>query len=655
MTAARAALGAMLLLALAAGCPTAENRNPYMPPSTGGGTSGHMPSGDVMVVIDSPVPDPIQSYGRGSLLQVQAHVTIVNGNDLVDGSSVKLTLTKAGSTQVIETGKLLLASTSDAYEGRLNLGDLDGGTYTLTVTAASSGGAVGSNMVDFQIDAGPLLIVNSPVEGKSYKRSVIVEVVASDPAGLEGGAPTATISDIPVPLAATGMPDTFRGTLDVDMQDPPLFGPQLLTVEATNANGKRREVQLIFIIDNTGPVITDTTPSPGQMSGGIVEISARVVDNAGVLDSSVIAVIGDDTSSPKFEIPLKPAGIGAYTALFDTNRLTECQEDPATTTCIVFPTISFRASDEVGNETVVAYAFFVDNIAPLADLDPPDLRDIKLDFSLRCSWLFDPLGVDLYIGDMPNDNTYVPQVFDLRARIQDRGNYRAPGLKVPPIATVDPMKTAVYILDDETLPLIVDTDGNGTCDSINPALIPTTQPPTMNNQVLKVRLAPVTPGGFSDFTPDVSVPVAATAGWPCIRGIDPEPPLPMCSFQQPTVAIGYAGIENPLPAIWSVEPVDEVRCHGNQFDTKANNIGPGWACIAVGTTDLAGNFSVSAPLRVYIDPAGNYSHRFGETPTGVGAPPACTGRWDRATNTTSAGACSTQKYPTGQYCYRHSC
>ena len=41
---------------------------------------------------------------------------------------------------------------------------------------------------------------------------------------------------------------------------------------------------------------------------------------------------------------------------------------------------------------------------------------------------------------------------------------------------------------------MVDTDGDGNCDAINPKLIPTTQPPTMNNQVLKIRLPPRPPG-----------------------------------------------------------------------------------------------------------------------------------------------------------------
>ena len=89
----------------------------------------------------------------------------------------------------------------------------------------------------------------------------------------------------------TGVDNTYRGTIDFDAQDPPLFGPQLLTVAVTNVNGRRTEVQLIFIIDNEGPTITSTLPVPGQIAGGIVLISAKVDDPAGILDSSVIAVI----------------------------------------------------------------------------------------------------------------------------------------------------------------------------------------------------------------------------------------------------------------------------------------------------------------------------------------------------------------------------
>ena len=45
----------------------------------------------------------------------------------------------------------------------------------------------------------------------------------------------------------------------------------------------------------------------------------------------------------------------------------------------------------------------------------------------------------------------------------------------------------------------------------------------------------------------------------------------------------------------------KAPCMGSQFDTLANNIGEGWACIAVQSSDSSGNTSVSPPLRVYIN------------------------------------------------------
>ncbi len=76
-----------------------------------------------------------------------------------------------------------------------------------------------------------------------------------------------------------------------------------------------------------------------------------------------------------------------------------------------------------------------------------------------------------------------------------------------------------------------------------------------------------------------------------------------------------------MPAVWSVEPIDADRCLGNQFDTRANNIPDGqWICMAVGTADLAGNHSVSTPMRVFV----NYNDTGGfcaTPPASAGAPP----------------------------------
>jgi hypothetical protein len=382
--------------------------------------------------------------------------------------------------------------------------------------------------------------------------------------------------------------------------------------------------------------------------GGIVRLRAKVDDPSGVLGNTVIAVIGNSKQA-NFTIPLKPEGAtGFYSELFDTNRLTRCAPLPSNDLCLVFPNLSFRASDLPGNEAVVAYDLGVDNQPPTLDLfPPPDVRVVRFDQQLRrlvCSWPFDPLGNYSRLGDMPNDGCAVPQVFDLRARIEDQGN-RADGLKASPISGVDPTSTGLYILPDTTQPLVVDLDGDGACDAINPKLIPTTKGPMKSNEVMTVRLAPIPPKGGADFSPDPSLLLPATmAAYPgCAPGTDPLAPRPLCGAENLSVVIGYPAAIGPNPAIWALEPITagEPLCIGSQFDVQANDIPDGWVCIAAAARDGLGNTSVSAPLRVWVQRRG-----LPETgpicpapPPNAGAPPNCTGTYDRQQGNLTGGTC----------------
>ena len=203
---------------------------------------------------------------------------------------------------------------------------------------------------------------------------------------------------------------------------------------------------------------------------------------------------------------------------------------------------------------------------------------------------------------MPNDGAVVPQVFDLRARIEDDGNSAATGLKVLPVAGIDPERhRRLHPRRHANQVLIVDTDGDGYCDHINPLLVPTTQPPTQNNQVLKVRLAGVPGQGDADYrddsNPALELPVSAR------RDCRPKPSAPATSRSSPSRA------DDNLPVIYSVEPITKARCMGAQFDTMANHITDGWACMAVQSTDNSGNTSVSPPLRVYINHTGTNARK----------------------------------------------
>jgi hypothetical protein len=662
-------LSALLLLLAPFACTTSGSNYPYLPATGTGGTSGTgtagtgmvTPTGDVMITITSPADGTTVS--DSTVLPVTANVTDT-GTDLIDTSSVKVTLAPlvgdAAAPVPASTGQLTTASTnasSGSYSGTISIGTLPTGSYLLTVTAQSTTGVQGKPAtVTLTIAGGPTLIVNSPTEGQPESRSVSIEILV----GSGAMAPTARLAGMDVTLTgpmpdANGMYDVYTATATFDPTVPAgsatnafgaLTGPQLLDVKETDGTATS-EVQRTFVIDTAGPSITSTAPPAGPVIGGVVTVSATVTDPSGVLDSSVIAVIGDESGNPLFTLQLAPQGGGVYSTLFDTRNLTQCYPPPSTALCIVYPTISFRASDSVGNQTSLGYDLSVDNIPPIADLDPPLMRQMRLTaLGYECSALFDPLAVNKFVGDMPNDLCEVPQVFDLRARIEDDGN-RATGLKVVPLAGIDPNATNVYVLTDTTKALIVDSDGDGWCDEINPNLSPTTGPLTQSDQVLKIRLAGVTPAGGADFyKTDYTTADLASLPSGCLVGSDLTPPKRLCGFEQPTIAIGYTPAN--VPAVWSVEPIDNLRCLGNQLDTKANNIPDGqWICIAVASADLAGSMGVSTPMRVWVNYNDPDPGAFCVAPpANAGPPPSCTGTYDPTSMEDAVAPCKTVNFAT---------
>jgi hypothetical protein len=693
----RRALSVALAVAALAACSKTSQQPPILTPDsgTGGppvttGAAGSMvntrvdagpKSGDVLISIMSPAaPGPMGPTIQPvtAPVDVAAKITIsMDGSDLVDPSSVRMTLTQEGSATIVPSVPLTGPSADSVYKGKLALEGLDSGEYTITVTAKSTTGTVGTASVKIRVDAGPVIDVISPVSAGHYKTSLFVQVVVDDGGfgPITANELSASIGGQPVPLTPVPTaPGQFRGTFDLE-KPTPMRGDQLFVISAVNSRGTRTELRYVIVVDIVGPEITNTKPGPGEIVGRVIKLSANIKDGAGLNDSSIQVLIGDKTT-PIFRLaPKNEIGTNVYSELFDTRNLPGCGA-PSLGTCIVRPTISFRAADLLGNETTVSYEIAVDNTPPIADLVPPPIRAWKYDNGVRCSHAFDPLSRNWFIGDAPDDGCVVGQMFDLRARIQDGHNF-ATGLKQGPISGVDPERTAAYILDTTVLngepqPLVVDTDGDGACDAINPKLEPTTSPIQGPRQVLKVRLAPVTPAGAADFTDDPTLPITLAGGGTCRAGDEVDPPFDLCPLgPQPSLAISYAG---GVPAIWAAEPVtiqDEAFCFGSQLDTKANNIvavkksnppllaPAGWKCIAIATADMNGNTSTSAPIRVYLDDydlGGQTSdvfcpnrpattpNAFPTIPAGAGNPPSCTGTYDKVTGVVSQKACTTRNF-----------
>jgi hypothetical protein len=112
-----------------------------------------------------------------------------------------------------------------------------------------------------------------------------------------------------------------------------------------------------------------------------------------------------------------------------------------------------------------------------------------------------------------------------------------------------------------------------------------------------------------------------------------------------------SGLDN-LPIIYSIEPIDKGQCMGSQLDTAANNIADGWACIAVQSSDRSGNTSVSPPLRVYVKNDGTNAGKQASQVAGLGAPPACTGSYDKSSDTVTPGTCRTRRFDLVNYIYK---
>jgi hypothetical protein len=472
----------------------------------------------------------------------------------------------------------------------VDISGVERGTYVLTVTATTGGGLGAQATVEFVVDAGPIIRIDSPGEDKYYRSSVTVDVTITDPLFSPVKSVTMLLGQRALALGAPTGPSgsQYSTNIQFNSYDPPLSGEQLLTVRATNSNGTESVVRRKFVADDQGPTITNTIPKTGDLIGRVVTISAQVTDPAGVLDSSVVAVIahGDAT----FEVKLQPAPPGGmpntYQALFDTARL------PINA---LFPSISFRASDLPGNESSVGYLVSLDNTPPIADLDPPHQFHLvrKINGIFECSVVFDPVGADAV-----NDGDTVAQLFDIRARIEDRGNTPEAGsADFTPISGIDDTRVQLLILDNTSQPLVVDSDHDaaGACDAINPLLTPTTTPMS-DTDALLINMVPVAPSGSGNY-----VPSAIPAGAPCLPGSAAGPPDPVCFTTDLTAVIPYSTPNTP--AIYTIPPVvsDHLQCVGRQFDALGSRVKDGWVCIAVQVSDKLGNTQVSRPLRVCID------------------------------------------------------
>lgn len=474
----------------------------------------------------------------------------------------------------------------------LDLSALPTADYDLLITATTQGGVQATNTLRLTVDAGPVVVIKSPSEGGYYKSAANVELTAQQDKFAVTSVTMAVGQNPPQAVPATGG-GVYKTTLDFNAFSPPLEGELLVTFRALNANGNVTQVTRKIVSDNTGPNISGTLPATGDLIGTVITLEASVSDPAGVTDASVVALVAN--GNDRFEVPLDKATGTIYRKLFDTRQL------PSYT---LFPSISFRARDKLGNESSVGYLVSLDNTPPVLDLDPPDVRRLKsVNGAVACSWPFDPVGPDAV-----DDGALVTQLFDIRVRAEDEGNTPLTGsADYVPIGGV--VSVTTYVLDDTSQPLVVDTSDppDGVCDDINPNVVPSTNPdPARHAQKLEMTSLPPRQG--ADFSPEPGAPAF------CAPSTE-TPPKPFCdttfdmskSKYGPDGAhsyflsdvLGYAA--SNLPSIYTVPPVgtDRLQCGGRQYDS-ANHLNNGWACLSAKAVDKLGNSQVARPIRVCV-------------------------------------------------------
>jgi len=501
----------------------------------------------------------------------------------------------------------------EIYEAKVDVSSLE--FFLLYITAEDMvGNGNTSKWLQLVRDGGPKITVLAPGEGSYHKGSLPVQVIVTDKgsiAGFEARIGSVKLTQL-TDQEKKKQKQTWVGTVKFDdaMFGTGLKGTQVIAFTASNANQATTIVTRTFIIDDQGPDIAIKSHNPGDLVGGVIKLVADVTDQAGVIAATVKVVIGNNLDQRTVVLTAAKGG-NEYSGQFDTRTLSQYD---------LWPVMSFRASDVLGNEAHQDIQVGLDNGQPILELDPPaDFYIIeKKDQAYLCSHPFDPVG-----PLAANDGQLVPQIRSIRARIEDQGNH-VPSATWVPIAAINPATVWLYVLDDTTKALVADTTGDGYCDAINPNVVPQGTSP-QPGEAVAVNLIEISPTGKADFTPDTSPLPSFCSSW----GDEEDPPEPICKGVVATVAQHY---EVSLAAIYTIPPVVSAcyKCLGLPFDFLANSFNDGWVCAAATANDALGNEGVSPPIRLYVD-----KKAYGAG-TGPGGAPDCTGTLDKATGKVDA-------------------
>jgi hypothetical protein len=583
-----------------------------------GGQAGGDTAGQPIVRITSPVevsdPDS-EAVLTGDEVTVTCEV---DGED-VDESSVLIELLHEDEELTEEAPGVREGSTNE-YFADFIIADIPNGALSFRCSAsAEDANLTGTHEIDTLVDHGPTITVISPeIDSAHSLEGAIRFEFTVEALPLAAGDSRAEVDE--VVLVVEGMeveagdldepePGTYVTTIDfsdsVRFPDPPV-GTIPVEIHATNRRSPTPvEASLFysFIIDGEGPVISIVYPEGNAVVGGEVPLQFSVDDPlAGVDPDSVVVTL--NTTEYRYEAMDRWSWAnGVFTFRFDSTLLADSQMQA---------TINIAATDLAGNESRegASTVLYLDNVPPIVDMDPGFVRE----YSVRdevCSRAFDP------VGESPNDLDVVPAVTpEIRTLVWEQTNSASGAMQLVH-SGVDASTVSVFLQPDPATALLIDTDGNGTCDDL-----------AVEGLVRQV-LVPIPADGEAWFLqppldhPDLTL---APAVGDCPFAANDEFPVALCDQQNSDLTRVITQFRSDSPGdartIFGIGTLDEPFCTGRQWEIGALSTDyEGWVCLASRALDNVGNVGISAPLRLCFDDpdrAGTPACALGST-----EPPSC--------------------------------
>jgi hypothetical protein len=557
-----------------------------------GGDAGGGPA--VMITAPVEVTDPNDAAVLvGAEVTVTCLATPEGGGAPVNASSAELSLLDAvGVVITKKTGTP--TATPNEFTNTFELSGVDAGKVGFSCRVKDQANGVGRDSLYTLLDKGPSIVFVKPeaesVHALAKPLDVVFNVV---PAPLGDGDLGAAVNVVSLTMGGKTIPlagkDDGQGKyqLQVNLADPVIFTPTPsgsfpIIVKATN---KRMPIAVeavgseSVVIDGAGPVVTIASPADGAVVGGKVSLNFTVKDAIAGVDPATVAVSLNNTEYKYTEGNLEWTRNGdSYGFTFDARE----SEDSK-----VQITVNVSAKDLVGNLSAGGPAatrlYYLDNLAPLIDLDPFNVRSVNA--QNECSISFDP------VGTLPkNDLGQVGISAVFRALVWERTN-SDDGIPFLHYAGTDQGSVTLYFEPAGT-PLLIDKDDDAQnlCDEV-----------TQVDSIRRIGLGPVPKSGSPWFAQGDETTYPSTTQAACNTKAG-SVPQKLCAANASDM---WQVLERPVvkePAIYARSvTAGTVECTGQgwEFGTLATQ--DGWHCFAARVVDNVGNVGVSRPQRLCVD------------------------------------------------------